>query len=136
MPFFSEYADTWLKDHARLVCKPSTIDGYESVLRQHLRPKFSIRRLNEIRRNDIKDLISDLIGKGLTRSSVRNALSILRGILGQALEEGMLESNPAANLGRFTKAAKTSEVRGVALTPKDVKGGVKGNHWGGAKGSH
>lgn len=121
MPLFGEYADTWLKDHAGLVCKPSTIGGYKSVLRQHLRPAFSSKRLNEIKRGDIKSLISDLVAKGLTRSTVRNALSILRSIFSQAVEEGMFESNPAANLCKLTRTAKTSGVKGVALTPEEVE---------------
>jgi integrase len=120
-PLFGEYADLWLKDHAKLVCKTSTIDGYVSVLRQHLRPRFAAMRLDEIKRNDIKGLINDLIDKELTRSTVRNALSILRGIFNYAIEDGLFESNPAANLGRFTRTAKTSEVKGVALTTEEVE---------------
>ena len=121
MPFFGEFADLWLKDHARLVCKTSTISGYQSVLRKHLRPRFASKRLNEIKRNDIKGMINDLITKELTRSTVRNALSILRGIFNQAIEDGLFESNPAANLGRFTRTAKTSEVKGIALTAEEVE---------------
>jgi integrase len=120
-PVFGEYADLWLKDHARLACKTSTIDGYESVLRQHLRPRFASMRLNDIKRNDIKGMISDLVAKELARSTVRNALSILRGIFNHAIEEDILESNPAANLGRYTRTAKTSEVKGVALTKDEVE---------------
>lgn len=121
VPVFGEYVDAWLKDHAKLVCKPSTIDGYESVLRQHLRPRFSSKRLDEIRRNEIKELIGHLVAKGLTRSTVRNAVSILRGIFNQAIEDGHFESNPAANLGRFTRTASTSKVKGVALTAEEVE---------------
>ena len=54
MPTFGDYADTWLKDYARLECKSSTADGYESVLRQYLRPRFSARQLNGIKRDDVK----------------------------------------------------------------------------------
>jgi integrase len=121
LPLFGEYADTWMKDHAGLVCKPSTIGGYKSVLRQHIRPAFSSKRLNEIKRGDIKSLISDLVAKGLTRSTVRNALSIIRSIFSQAVEDGLFESNPATNLGKFTRTAKTSEVKGVALTLEEVE---------------
>ncbi len=91
------------------------------MLRQHLRPKFSPRRLDEIKRRDVKGWIAEPIEKGLTRSTIRNALSILRGILNQAIEDDLLESNAAANLGRFTRAAKSSEVKGVALTKTEVE---------------
>jgi integrase len=119
-PLFGDYADLWMKHHAPLLCKPSTLDGYASVLRQHLLPRFSLKRLEEIRRNDIKGWIAELIEKDLTRSTIRNALSILRGILNQAIEDGLVDSNPAASLGRFTKTARHSGVKGVALTKDEV----------------
>ena len=121
MPNFGSYADLWMKDYARMECKSSTADGYEGVLRQYLRPKFATKHLDEIKRNDIKALISELISKGLARSTVRNALSVLRGIINQAIEDGLLESNPAANLGRFTRTAKTGGVKGIALTTEEVE---------------
>lgn len=119
-PRLGEYSDLWIENHAKLSCKPSTIDGYESVLRQHIRPRFSATRINQIKRNDIKEFIGLLMAKELTRSTIRNAISILRGIFNQAMEDELLESNPAANLGRFTRAARSSGVKGVALTSDEV----------------
>jgi integrase len=62
-----------------------------------------------------------LITKELARSTVRNAISVMRGIFNHAIEEGLLEFNPVSNVGRFTRTAKTSEVKGVALTTKEVE---------------
>src|ERR1700721_3742234 len=59
-PNFNTYADGWLKDYARIECKTSTADGYESVLDQYLRPRFGEKLLNEIRRDDVKALINNL----------------------------------------------------------------------------
>lgn len=78
---FGAYADGWLKDHARIECKKSTADGYEGVLKQYLRPRFGTKRLEEVRRDSIKTMISDLVAKGLSRNTVRNALCVVRGIL-------------------------------------------------------
>ncbi len=121
MPAFGEYTDLWLKDYARMECKSSTAGGYESVLNQYLRPKFAARRLTEIKRDDVKQLISDMIDKDLSRSTVRNAISVLRGIFNQAIEDGIVDANPAVRLGRFTRTAKTNEVKGVALTGDEVQ---------------
>ena len=101
IPTFGNYADLWLKDYARMECKESTADGYEGVLRQYLRPRFTSKRMNEIKRDGVKGLINDMIAKELARSTVRNALSVLRGIFNQAIEYGRLESNPAVRR-RFT----------------------------------
>ena len=120
-PSFNTYADAWLKDYARIECKTSTADGYEGVLDQYLRPRFGKKLLDEIRRDDIKALINDLITKELSRNTIRNALCVIRGLFNYAIEEGLVESNPAARLGRFTRSAKTTETKGIALTSKEVQ---------------
>jgi hypothetical protein len=120
-PTFDAHADEWMKNYARVECKTSTADGYEGVLRQYLRPRFCTRRLDEITRDDIKVMISDLISKDLSRNTIRNALCVIRGIFNEAIESGLLEMNPAARLGRFTRVAKTTEIKGIALTAAEVQ---------------
>jgi|HubBroStandDraft_4_1064222.scaffolds.fasta_scaffold29631_1 integrase len=120
-PTFNAYADGWLKDYARIECKTSTADGYEGVLNQYLRPRFGKKLLNEIRRDDIKSLINQLISQQLSRNTIRNALCVIRGLFNYAIEEGLIESTPGARLGRFTRLAKTTETKGIALTAKEVQ---------------
>jgi len=120
-PTFGAYADGWLKDYARIECKTSTAKGYEGVLEQYLRPRFGTKILDEIRRDDIKALINDLISKDLSRNTIRNAMCVIRSLFNYAIEEGLVESNPAARLGRFTRSAKTPETKGVALTTFEIQ---------------
>ena len=68
-----------------------------------------------------KALINDLISKDLSRNTIRNALCVIRGLFNYAIEEGLVESNPAARLGRFTRSAKTPQSKGIALTTVEVK---------------
>jgi integrase len=121
VPVFGAFADRWLTDYARVECKTSTADGYEGVLRQYLRPRFATKRLNEIRRDDVKALINELVTKDLSRNTVRNALCVIRGIFNEAIEAGIVEVNPASRLGRFTRTAKTAEVKGISLTPVEAQ---------------
>jgi integrase len=74
LPTFSVYADSWMKDYARVECKTSTADGYEGVLRQYLLPRFANNRLDEITRDQIKSMINELVAKKLSRNTIRNAL--------------------------------------------------------------
>jgi integrase len=119
-PTFGSYADRWLKDYARVECKTSTADGYEGVIEQYLRPRFGNRALDQIKRDDIKTMLNELIGKELSRNTVRNALCVIRGIFNEAIEMGIVEVNPAARLGRFTRVAKTAEVKGISLTSAEA----------------
>src|SRR5260370_418881 len=118
---FGSYADKWLKDYARVECKTSTADGYEGVVEQYLRPRFGNRAIDQIKRDDIKAMINELVAKDLSRNTVRNALCVIRGIFNDAIEGGIVEVNPAARLGRFTRTAKTAEVKGISLTPAEVE---------------
>lgn len=74
-----------------------TNTGHVSLaLRQYLRPQFATKRLDEVKRDDIKKLINDLIAKELSRNTIRNALCVIRGMFNQAIEAGLIEANPAA----------------------------------------
>jgi len=116
VPIFGAFADRWLSGYARVECKTSTADGYEGVLRQYLRPRFATKPLNQIRSDDVKALINELVTKDLSRNTVRNALCVIRGIFNEAIEDGIVEVNPAARPGRFTRIAKIAEVKGISLT--------------------
>ena len=120
-PTFDVYADGWLKDYVRIECKTSTAKGYEGVLEQYLRPRFGKKALNQIRRDDIKALINHLISEDLSRNTIRNALCVIHSLFNYAIEEGFVEFNPAARLGRFTRSAKTPETKGIALTTMEVQ---------------
>jgi integrase len=121
LPTFDEYANSWMKDYVRIECKTSTADGYEGVLRQYLRPRFAPNRLDHVTRDQIKSMINELVAKNLARNTIRNALCVIRGMFNQAIESGLLKSNPAARLGRFTRTARNAAEKGVSLTAEEVQ---------------
>ena len=59
-------------------------------------------------------------GKSLSRNTLRNIYSCVRGVLTQAVEDGILESNPSARLGKFMKAEKT-KFRATAITREEAQ---------------
>ena len=121
MPTFDAYADRWLKEYSGIENKDSTTDGYKGVLRNYLRPRFGDKPLDAIRRDELKVMIAEMIAKKLSRGTIKNAIAVIRGMFNQAIEAGIVQSNPAARLGRFTRAAGSSEKKGVALTPGDAQ---------------
>jgi integrase len=56
---FRDFAEEWLRDYAAGNVRPSTYDGYESVLRIHLLPEFGDLYLTEITRKMIDAFVSD-----------------------------------------------------------------------------
>jgi integrase len=66
-------------------------------------------------------MIAEMIEKELSRGTIKNAIAVIRRMFNEAIESGIVQTNPAAKLGRFTKAAHSSEKKGVALTPAEAR---------------
>jgi integrase len=115
-PVFKDYAKHWLSTYAELECKPSTAYSYAQLLRLHVTPRFGDRRLTEITRDDVKLFLSDLsrttrIVKEIevvsfSRNTLRLVVCALRVVMNAAVEDGLIEVNPASKVGRFTKSEK------------------------------
>lgn len=83
--------------------------AYEIVTRglieHHLVPYFGSRDLRELRRDDMLGFIETKLNEGLSVSTIRNALSILRGVIYIECEEGRMTRNPAARIGAMIRRA-------------------------------
>ncbi len=117
-PTFGAYARNWQKVHADVHCKPSTAYGYDGILRLYLLPTFEQVLLNKITRDEIKELLGTW-SANLSKNTVRNIARALNVILNHAVEDGLVASNPATKLGRFTKSDK-AKGQAVALTKAEA----------------
>jgi integrase len=120
MPLFSDYSQTWLRQYAEMECKPSTVAGYRSILTTRLIPVFGHLPLDQIFRHRLKDVLSDLAKSGLSRNTLRNTVCTIRAVLNHAIEDGLIDRNPAARLGRFTKSEKP-KFEATALTQQECE---------------
>ncbi len=115
-PTFAQYAEQWLKQHAEISCKPSTVARYRDILRLYLLPTFGTARLGQITRTMVKMFLSKMATGGrLSRSSLRLMLCTLGGIFSHAIDDELVANNPAAKLGKFTKTGKPNR-QATALT--------------------
>jgi len=118
---FADYSERWLRQHADIVCKPSTVVGYRKNLRLYLIPHFGQRVLRSITRGQVKDFLCQWIASGkLSRTSVGHMLSTLRMVLNHAVEDNILAASPLAGLGRLVKAGK-EKFKGTALTRDEIE---------------
>jgi integrase len=97
---FSEAADAWF-ERKRPLIEASTYRGYEIELRTRLKPEFGRLRLRQITRGHVEAYLSRLDREGrLSRKTINDSLIPMRQILGRAVREGVLASNPAENHDR------------------------------------
>jgi integrase len=86
--------------HAKLNCKPGTYERYEGVLRLHLMPTFKTVALTNIGCESVRNRVYHLREK-LEPASVNVVVAVLRMILTQAVDDRIISSNPASNIGKF-----------------------------------
>jgi len=87
----SEYAEYWLPIHKATV-KPSTYNGYISVLQRVLEPIAGIL-LNQLTSDHVAEAYAAL--KGKSASYIHKAKILLTEILDSATDAGLMQKNPA-----------------------------------------
>jgi len=99
---FSEYGKQWLEVHAKAHCKASTYERYEQIFRIHLSPRFGSMAIDRIGHDDLKRYVSELAtSKKYGLGTLRNIVATVRAILSEAVEEKLIEGNPAFRLGKY-----------------------------------
>ena len=96
--------------------KPSSVRNYDGWLRRYVLPALGDRRLSEVRRADVQDLVDALIGRGLAGSTVRNALDPLRRIYDRALKRDLVALDPTDGI----EWPGTSRKRDRIVTPAEA----------------
>lgn len=118
-----EAADAWLegardgsirnRSHDRF--KPSTIRGYERSLNLRVLPELGHRKLSDVRRSDVQDLVDRLLAGDASASTIRNTLDPLRSIYRRAVSRDEVAINPTAeielpaNRGRRDRAVEPAD---------------------------
>ena len=96
-------AEQWVAGKVNL--KPSTLALYESILSTHVLPRWRDVPLARAEHGDVQTWVAGLVASGLSPSHVRDVLGVLSGILGLAVRDRRLPSNPAhgVDLPRIVK---------------------------------
>jgi integrase len=111
---FSYYSDLYLqfKEHE---LKFSTFDKYSNIVRDRINPEFSNMNIKDIKPSNIKKWLYDLDDIG--SKSKRIYLSVLNGIMHEALYDEVIERNPV----RLVKIPKYQAPKIKPFTADEVQ---------------
>jgi integrase len=74
------------------------IRDYKGDLDRHVIPQLGDRRLGDVRRCDLQELVDNLVGRGLAPSTVRNAFDPVRRIFDRAVKRDLIPFSPCQHL--------------------------------------
>jgi len=113
--------DYWKRFEAsyRGTLKPGTWVSYESSMRVHILPDLGNHRLDEIAKPMMKRLVAGLVEKGLAKDTIRLILAAIRVLYTQAIDDKVVNENPASGLGMFYRQAKRKHDEISPLTEEE-----------------
>ncbi len=100
-----EWLDKWLYEYAALTIRPNTLNGYELIVRNQIKPHIGNRTLSALSTNEIQEFYNTIKkqgrvhsdrthGKELADSMVRKTHMLLHEALDMAVQQRLLIVNP------------------------------------------
>jgi integrase len=120
IPIIGDYLTNWLQTYAKVNCKVSTHEEYQRTVKGQLIPALGQKSLDALKREDLKQFIADCVAAGKSRSSIRNYLALLKSAFFQAVEDGLLTTNPVTRVSRLCKEAKAGKEAMQPLSRNEV----------------
>ncbi|MBI1734475.1 MAG: tyrosine-type recombinase/integrase [Candidatus Rokubacteria bacterium] len=102
----AEYAEGWLATVAGEL-EASTWQGYRDRLRNHILPVLGRLKLRDLRRRRVKALLNAKRAAGYAPNGVRLIKAALSSMLTDAVDDELIDSNPALQVGRKKRRAGT-----------------------------
>ena len=115
---FIEWANRWLYEEMIGSVKESTFQTYESVMRNHLTPRFGKLTLDEIDQKNVRCFIAGLEDAGFAESTIRGAFRLLNTLFKAAQEEGIVSRNPCYRIKIQRREAKEQKILTAAQQEK------------------
>lgn len=96
--------------------QPSTIMNYEKGLNKNVNPHWNKIEIHKIKQNDVYNMVFTQVSDELNPNSRRSILDMLKRIFQMAIEEGLIERNPATGI-----KIKVPQVDQKVLTNSEVE---------------
>ena len=113
-PTVAEYGEKWLQSPFHN-WRSSTRDLYSGAFKEHIEPPLGSKRLDEIRRIEIKQLIAELKTRGLSPYRMQTVTGVFRGIFNSAIEDEILDANPCTRTGKFTGRGRKKNINPLTV---------------------
>lgn len=94
---------------------------YEQKMERHILPTLGHCRLRELTRGTLKPWLLDLEKKHLSHTTIKHIVTPLSAMLGSAVDEDRIPSNPAFHLSRIFKLKKIQKPQSKAFQREETK---------------
>jgi integrase len=114
-----QWLDVWLKEYVAPSVRPKTWEGYDYIVRVHLRPTLGQMELRALQTNHVQHLLNEKKKSGLSARTVELICVTLKAALKQAQLEGLVTRNAADHV-RKPKKERKKALRVLSSTEMDA----------------
>lgn len=119
IPTIDEYRKKWLAELERTDVKKSTKQSYSYLMARHVVPAFGTNRLDALDYSRLKGWVIKQAGK-YSKDTVRLMVAVLRVMLQEAVNEGIIAVNPVMKLGKFYRSARRIKAKVDPFTIEEL----------------
>lgn len=112
----ADFLDYWIKNHISLNCADSTTVNYESIIKNHIKPRIGYYKLKDVDTLLLQKTINDIyVERGLTKSHLKNILTLLKTSFRYAVVIAkLIKYNPAIDVAMPTIIKKDKKTKLLA----------------------
>jgi integrase len=114
-PTIAKYGQKWLDSPLRGQAE-GTLVKYQEAFDLHIKSYFENKRIDEIKKRHVKDFISQLRSKKLSTSRCQVILSVLSGILDNAVEDELIKLNPCQKTRKYCGKDRRRDINPLTAT--------------------
>ena len=118
LPTLEQYYQHIRRTYLQTATRPTTLESYRSSFEIHILPKLGSKRLDELSKVHIRNLIAGLVRADLAKASIQVIVAKLCAVLNHAVEDELILRNPATKCAKFYKQARIRNREIQPLNPE------------------
>jgi integrase len=121
VPTFAELAGVWIEDYIKPLRRESTYERYRDILKRHIFPDIGKLQLDEIKRNQLRNLFLQKKKAGLSRSMICLIRDVISGVLGYAVDEELIPGNPVTGVLKRLQLERSKQLAVEPMNDQEVQ---------------
>jgi integrase len=117
----ARFAEGWIERYVAHNLRPTTAKKYAEVLRVHWLPAIGAVALQDLTRQHIRLTVQRWQANGLKHSTLRWFLNVLQSCLEAAVEDELIDANPAAKSTKWVLRTKGPQAPVDIFTAPEIK---------------
>lgn len=118
---FDEIAQVWLESYVKPLRRDSTYERYRDILRRHVLPAIGEEPVDQIKRQQLRNLFLHKKKAGLSRSMICLIRDVISGTMGYAVDEELIPANPVFGVLKRLQLERQKQITIEPMNDQEVQ---------------